>query len=269
MKRLDSAGFGLAEPASFIDGSVGPLAVYDRPGTGTPLVLIHGINMRAAVWADMVELLGSRHIIALDLRGHGRSTDSGPFGVADYAADVLAVVNTRTSSQIQIAGVSMGGLVGCIIAQDHPDLVQSVTAFGSALKATHPGLETGMSRLREIGVDAYFSHSLTQGTLADGRNTQRLVSFATADRAEVDMVEAITRAGFGEDLTGRIRPSGRPVQVITGEFDMTCSPAAGSELASTAGGSSRMVPGAAHVLPIEDPGACAAFITSAFDQRPM
>ncbi|MEO7349654.1 MAG: alpha/beta hydrolase [Terrimesophilobacter sp.] len=263
MIRLDPDGFGLAEPTSYIDGPAGPIAVYERAGNGIPLVLIHGINMRAAVWADVVELLDDRHIITLDLRGHGQSTDAGPFSVADYAADVLAVVKSLTNSQVQLAGVSIGGLVACFLAQERPEIVQSVTAFGSALKATHRDLEAGMSRLREIGVDAYFSHSLTQGTLADSHNPLRLVWLATLDRAPVDVVEAITRAGFGEDLTETIRSSGRPVQVVTGELDQTCSPEAGSELASAAGGTSRMVPGAGHVLPIEDPAECAAIITSA------
>jgi len=263
--RSDLEYFGFTEPTSYIDGPVGPLAVYERPGTGIPLVLIHGINMRAAVWADVVELLDHRHIIALDLRGHGRSTDSGPFGVADYAADVLAVVKSSGYSEIQIGGVSIGGMVGCLIAQERPELVSSVTAFGSALKGTHPDLEAGMRRLREIGVDAYFQQSLTNGTLADGENLERLISFATVDRANVDMVEAITRAGFNEDLTGKFQPSVRPVHLVNGALDKTCTPEASRELASAINGKSSILPGVGHVIPLERPAECAALLTAALD----
>lgn len=267
MSRLDPDGFGFSEPAGYVAGPTGPLAVYERPGSGVPLVLIHGINLRAAVWADVVKLLGDRHIIAPDLRGHGRSSEVGPFRVADYAADVLAVVTSRTSSPIQMAGVSLGGLVGCFLAQEHPQLVHSVTAFGSALTGTHPDLEGGMKRLREVGIHAYFRNSLRRDAPASNWDMQRLVSLAAADRARVDVVEAVTRTGFTENLVGMIRPSGRPVQVVTGEFDMTCTPEVGSELASAAGGRWNMVPGAGHVLPIEDPVGCATFITSALDLR--
>lgn len=265
MIHSDLNCFGLSTPASYVEGPVGPLAVYEQPGDGIPLVLIHGINMRAAVWADVVDLLGSRHIIALDLRGHGRSTHSGPFGVADYVADVLAVVDNRTYSRIQIAGVSLGGLAGCLIAQEKPELVQSVTAFGSALKGAHPDLEAGMSRLREVGVDEYFSQSLTQGALAESQELQRLISFATVGRAGVDVVESITRRGFGDDLAGIIQPSGRPVRVVTGEFDKTCTPEASRQLAAAAGGQSSIMPGVGHVIPIENPFECAAHITAALD----
>ncbi len=265
MIRTELDNFGFSEPTSFVDGPSGPLAVYERSGTGIPLVLIHGINMRAAVWAEAVEVLDGRHIIAPDLRGHGRSTHSGPFGIADYAADVLAVMTNRTSGPVQLGGVSIGGMVGCLLAQKRPELVQSVTAFGSALKGVHPDLEAGMRRLREVGVGAYFSHSLTQGTLADSRNLERLISFATLDRTDVDMVEAITRAGFSEDLTGIIQPSGCPVQIITGELDKTCTPEASRELASAVGGQSRVLPGVGHVIPLERPTECAASLTSALD----
>lgn len=269
MSYPDLDGFGFSEPADYVAGPVGPLAVYERPGTGIPLVLIHGVNMRAAVWADVVEMLGDRHIIAPDLRGHGRSTVVGPFGVADYAADVRAVVSSRMASPIQVAGVSLGGLVGCLIAQEHPQLVQSVTAFGSALTATHPDLEGGMKRLREVGIDAYFRRSLKRDAApSGGRCLDQLVSIASVGRSRVDVVEAIIRTGFGEDLTGKIKPSGRPVRVITGEHDLTCTPEGGNKLASTAGGTWTMVPGAGHVLPIEDPEVCAAFITSALDPQP-
>lgn len=269
MSLPDLGGFGFSEPAGYVAGPAGRLAVYERPGTGIPLVLVHGVNMRAAVWADVVELLGDRHIIAPDLRGHGQSSDVGPFRVADYAADVLAVVNSRVATPIQVAGVSIGGLVGCLIAQEHPQLIQSVTAFGSALKGVHPDLEGGMKRLREVGIDAYFRRSLKRDAApSGGQRLERLVSFASVGRSRVDVVEAVIRTGFGDDLTGTIEPSGRPVQVITGEHDLTCTPEEGSRLASTAGGVSTMVPGAGHVLPLEDPEGSAAFITSALDLQP-
>lgn len=269
MSFFDLDGFGYSDPVDYVAGPAGPLAVYERPGTGIPLVLIHGINMRAAVWAGLVERLGDRHIIALDLRGHGRSSDSGPYRVADYAADVLAVVNSRTASSIQVAGVSIGGLVGCLIAQGHPQIVQSVTAFGSALTATHPDLEGGMERLREVGIEAYFRQSLRRDAApSDRRQLAQLVTLASVGRARVDVVEAVIRTGFGEDMTGTITQSGVPVQVISGEFDLTCTPEGGSRLASSAGGHWTMVPGAGHVLPIEDPEGCATFITSALDLRP-
>jgi len=261
-------GFGFAEPADYVAGPAGPLAVYERPGTGIPLVLVHGINLRAAVWADVVELLGDRHVIAPDLRGHGRSTDAGPFGVAEYAADVLAVVRDRGASPVQVAGVSIGGLVGCLLAQEHPGLVESVTAFGSALTGTHPDLEGGMSRLRAVGIEAYFQGSMRRDAApAVRRHLAQLVALAAVGRSSVEVVEAVTRTGFGEDLTGTIRPSGRPVHVVTGELDATCTPEAGRGLAAAAGGDWTMVPGAGHVLPIADPAACAGFIASALDRQ--
>jgi len=264
----DPDGFGFTEPTDYIAGPSGPLAVYERAGSGTPLLLIHGINMRAAVWAGVVDLLGDRHIIVPDLRGHGRSTGEGPFRVPDYADDVLAVIRSRGADRVHIGGVSLGGLIGCLLAQERPDLVQSVTAFGSALTGTHPDLDGGMKRLREVGIEAYFQKSMRRDAVpAVEQNLARLVALATIGRTNVDVVEAVTRTGFGEDLTGTIRPSGRPVHIITGEFDATCTPAGGSALAAAAGGWWTRIDDAGHVLPVEDPEGCAAAITAALAQE--
>ncbi|MCC6376318.1 MAG: hypothetical protein IT191_04805, partial [Microbacteriaceae bacterium] len=77
-------GFGFAEPTRYVNGSAGQIAVYEHEGEGIPLVLVHGINMRAAVWSKITSILGDRRVIAMDLRGHGKSTKSGPFFSTDY-----------------------------------------------------------------------------------------------------------------------------------------------------------------------------------------
>ncbi|MCC6376317.1 MAG: alpha/beta fold hydrolase, partial [Microbacteriaceae bacterium] len=221
------------------------------------------INMRAAVWSKITSILGDRRVIAMDLRGHGKSTKSGPFFSTDYASDVLAVINQMDIPYSQLGGVSFGGIVGCLIAQKNPDRVQSVTVFGAALKGAHPDLEGGMQRLRKLGIEKYFRQAFQRDAEEQSEMLSHLVAFATIDRTDESVVEAITRSGFSEDLSGVIRPSGVPVQIVSGEFDLTCTPEAGRQLAAASGGSWRMIPGAGHVLPVEDPKLCAYLLQTA------
>ncbi|MBX3103979.1 MAG: alpha/beta hydrolase [Cryobacterium sp.] len=256
-------GFGFAEPTRYVNGSAGQIAVYEHEGEGIPLVLVHGINMRAAVWSKITSVLGDRRVVAMDLRGHGKSTKNGPFYSRDYASDVWEVISQMDIPYAQLGGVSFGGLVGCLIAQEHPDRVQSVTGFGAALKGAHPDLDGGMQRLKQLGIEQYFRQAFRRDAEDQSEMLSQLVAFATVDRTDESVVEAITRTGFSEDLSGTIQPSGVPVQIVSGEFDLTCTPEAGRQLAVASGGSWRMVPGAGHVLPVEDPKLCAYLLQTA------
>src|SRR5690606_17968907 len=95
----------------------------------------------------------------------------------------------------------------------------------------------------------------------EGPLTDKLAEYAATPGREVTTVEAVTRAGFTADFQTSVRISGRPVRIVSGEFDRTCPPEAGRALAAAAGGEWIPVPGAGHVLPIEAPSLCAAQIS--------
>jgi flavin reductase (DIM6/NTAB) family NADH-FMN oxidoreductase RutF/pimeloyl-ACP methyl ester carboxylesterase len=81
---------------------------------GDPAVLfLHGAAQSRAIWRSAAEALASagRHVIALDLRGHGESewARDGRYDLTAYAGDVRAVL-ARMSSRPVIIGASLGGL---------------------------------------------------------------------------------------------------------------------------------------------------------------
>lgn len=57
----------------------------------------------------MAELPETCRVIAIDLRGHGRSSKTGPFGWFDIGNDVVEFVDALDLSNIVVAGHSMGG----------------------------------------------------------------------------------------------------------------------------------------------------------------
>ena len=265
-RSADSSGTLVA------DGPAGRLAYRDSgPADGAVIVFVHGVNMASPVWDLVIAALPGYRCIAFDLRGHGMSGQRGPFTVLDYAADLDAVLNVAKVERALLAGVSLGGIIGCAYAQRSPERVHSIVTFGSALRATHPGLDAGMARLREVGVAEYFGWSLPRGSLpvnAAPDVTQTVITLAVTGREDTAMVEEITRAAFEMDPSKiALGPSGRPVLVVTGELDATCPPEAGQLLAAAVGGDWRLVPGGGHVLPLEQPETCAALIAS-FYQEP-
>jgi pimeloyl-ACP methyl ester carboxylesterase len=110
-------------------------------GDGPPLVLLHGANLSAEVWSyQLRDLSDSHRVIALDLRGHGRSSPgSEDVTISAMAADVAEVLAALDLDRAVLTGHSMGGMVCLRLARKHPELVG--TRVGAlALLATSGGL---------------------------------------------------------------------------------------------------------------------------------
>jgi pimeloyl-ACP methyl ester carboxylesterase len=83
---------------------------WGQPGAGQEtILLVHATGFHARCWNQTVALLGDRHVISIDMRGHGRSTRQGPFDWAQMGLDLSRFVDELQLSQLVAAGHSMGG----------------------------------------------------------------------------------------------------------------------------------------------------------------
>lgn len=137
------------------------------PGTGTPILLVHGYLHNASGWYAMINRLKAENmgpIYAVDL---GNGTIGGKlWSIRDYAKQIEAKrqeIATETGCpQLRIVGHSMGGLVAALCAKDAPqntvtDVITLGTPFHGAPIAKHLAvgadgdeLEPGSTLLAEI-----------------------------------------------------------------------------------------------------------------------
>jgi pimeloyl-ACP methyl ester carboxylesterase len=88
----------------------GSLAVRDYGGSGPPVLLLHGLGHNLEVWRKVTQLIGDRaRVVAVDLRGHGKSTYDTPFTLADLADDVTRVCAATSLDHPVLVGHSLGG----------------------------------------------------------------------------------------------------------------------------------------------------------------
>lgn len=107
----------------------GGLRVCRWPGaTGPTVVAAHGITANALSWAPVADALAGRAtLIAADLRGRAKSNAlPGPYGLAQHADDLIAVLDHLGLDRAPIVGHSMGAFVAAVAALRHPDRVSSV-----------------------------------------------------------------------------------------------------------------------------------------------
>lgn len=97
-------------------------------GSGPTLLCLHGTSMSAHCWGHLAaSLRDGRKVIALDMRGHGRS-DRPPtdYTVAELAGDVIAAIETLGAGPAAIIGSSVGTQVAVSVSATRPDLVSGL-----------------------------------------------------------------------------------------------------------------------------------------------
>jgi pimeloyl-ACP methyl ester carboxylesterase len=115
---------------------VGPHRIhYWTAGEGPPLLLVHGVAMRAADMAPLFHSLKKRHrIYAPDLLGFGES-DAPPdsdYSVATQADVIRGFMDAVQLKQPDVAGLSMGGWIALELAAEHPERVHRLVLLSSA-----------------------------------------------------------------------------------------------------------------------------------------
>jgi pimeloyl-ACP methyl ester carboxylesterase len=112
----------------------------DYGGEGKPpLLFIHGGSAFGHWWDFVAPAFTDRfHTLAMDLRGHGESgwSDSGAYNMADYAADVGAMVAGWGLGAPAVVGHSRGGLVALTYAAEHPGDLRALAVIDSLPSTT-------------------------------------------------------------------------------------------------------------------------------------
>ena len=96
---------------------------YDVMGQGEPLLLHHGYTASRVNWMPVAERLQDRYqIILMECRGTGESqhTQSG-YDIAQYALDVVGLLDHLALERVAFAGHSMGGGIGFQLGVHHSD----------------------------------------------------------------------------------------------------------------------------------------------------
>ncbi|MDA8070798.1 MAG: alpha/beta fold hydrolase [Actinomycetota bacterium] len=139
----------------FVDLDDGGVAHVVERGSGPPIVLVHGATLSSDLWCQQLTELGARHrMIAVDVRGHGRSTpgsDGFRGGMGRLAADLRQVFDALDVEGAVLAGHSLGGMISLQLAAEAPSGWRARHLHALALLDTSAGPLAswrGASRMR-------------------------------------------------------------------------------------------------------------------------
>ena len=109
---------------------------YEVYGSGYPLLVLHGNGGSISGAASHYpELMKHYKVIAVDTRGHGKSTDTdAPLTFEQLAADFNSLLDELQLDSVFVWGHSDGAILGLIMAMDHPKKVKRLLAYGANLQ---------------------------------------------------------------------------------------------------------------------------------------
>jgi 3-oxoadipate enol-lactonase len=258
--------WGPAGPLALTVLAPSPSAIAPRP---IPILFLHPTNLCGRCWLPVARLLPEYRKFLLDSRGHGSSHQEGSFRIADYAADVLAVLDELEIRRVHLAGGSLGGSIACAVAQAYPGRVASVFALGAALEPADAETLVRLERgLRADSIEqtfrAFLAHEISSGlapeTAADAGRQLGLGSRSP------DMIRRITLSAFSEDARPYAQGVTCRAYVLSGEYDDSCPPDAGRRMALALGARFELLPATGHLAMLQSPRAVAEKFANFLDE---
>src|ERR1041384_1265883 len=97
------------------------LAVWDWPGNDPPLLFVHATGFHGRIWDQTVRELPGRHVLAVELRGHGRSSKPDPpYHWPEFGKDLAALAGDLKLEGAIGVGHSTGGHALVMLASERP-----------------------------------------------------------------------------------------------------------------------------------------------------
>ena len=115
-----------------------PYSLWEtRTGSGTPVVLLHGLSGSSRWWSRNIDALASKHTVAaVDLVGFGRNRRFFGFPrVLPSFRETTALLARWLETfgePVHLIGHSMGGQIAIALAAERPDLVRSLILVNAA-----------------------------------------------------------------------------------------------------------------------------------------
>lgn len=235
---------------------------YRDEGTGTPVLLIHGVGADLESWDGVLSQLSpDRRYVRYDQRGHGKSRRTpGPYTLSDLSGDAVALLDHLGIERASIIGFSLGGLVAQAIALDHPDRVQSVTLVSTVAGRTPEEQERVNERadiLAREGATKHLANAVDRWFTPEFVAKHPEVLEARRQKSmqnDPECYVAAYRVLAGSDLGERLTQVKAPTLVMTGENDVGSNPRMSEYIhAQITGSELHILPRLKHSVLLEAP----------------
>jgi lipase len=264
------------------------LAYWEWAGEGPPLLFAHATGFHGRCWDQVIRHFPGRHVLAPDLRGHGRSPKPDPpYHWKAFGKDLAGFADALELRGAVGIGHSMGGHTIVAAAVLRPQTFRSLVLIDPTIwveeRYGQPPLDASfIARRRNVWESPAAMYERFSGRLPFSRWQPEVLrdycefGLLPADGAFVlACPPAVERDIYGHsteaegNLHGVIPSVGVPVLVIRGDvpwngltFNLDASPTDPGLAARFPNGRDLLLEGQSHYIPMEIPQRVAEWIAS-------
>ncbi|UXY30901.1 bifunctional 3-oxoadipate enol-lactonase/4-carboxymuconolactone decarboxylase PcaDC [Streptomyces sp. HUAS TT20] len=243
---------------------------FDGPEEAPVLILGPSLGTTWHMWDRQIpELTKQWRIFRFDLPGHGGAPAYPAGSVTELAARLLVTLDGLGVQRFGYAGCALGGGLGIELALRCPERVASLALvatsprFGSADEFRQRGVivrTNGLDPIARTAPDRWFTDGFAAAQPAITEWAVQMVR-TTDPGCYIAACEAL--AGF--DVRAELARVGVPTLVLVGSEDQVTGPAEARTLvAGIPDARLAVVPGASHLVPVEQPAAVTELLVRHF-----
>jgi pimeloyl-ACP methyl ester carboxylesterase len=258
--------------AQTVDTGIAKLAdsniEYFSRGKGETIVLLPGGTLTVGYLDGLANALAKAgyRVVGINFRGSGKSTGSSQ-GVTlqTMADDVAGVIKSLKLGPVHVAGNDFGNRVARMLAASHPDLTRSVIllAAGGKIQPKPEAAHALMVMFNPASTDADVM-AIMPYFVSNPANAERVLAMMkpSRDPAAGPIEKAAAEATPLE--TWWAPPGKTKYLIVQGAEDQIAPPENGEILKKELADRATLVnvPGAAHLLPLEQPDTTASHVIS-------
>lgn len=234
---------------------------FDGPEDAPVLILGPSLGTTWHMWDRQVpELVKQWRVFRFDLPGHGGAPAHPAGSVAGLAARLLVTLDAVGVQRFGYAGCALGGAIGTELALRHPErlaslaLIAASPRFGTADEFRQRGVivrTNGLDPIARTSPERWFTSGFAA---AQPAITEWAVQMVRTTDPGCYIAACESLASF--DVRGELARVGVPTLVLAGSDDQVTGPAEARTLvAGIPDARLAVVPGASHLVPVEQPAA--------------
>lgn len=225
------------------------------------VVLVHGLGLTRAIWADHVPALAAQYrVLSYDLHGHGDSAPpAGAPSLARLSAQLGDLLDGLGIARAAVVGFSLGGMINRRFAMDQPGRVWALGILNAPHERSAEAQTEAEARAvaggPEVTIDATLARWFTPGFRA--AHPARVAAIRAAVLVNDPALFMAHRLVLAQGVRELIRPDPpitAPSLVLTCAGDTGSTPAMARAIAAEiAGATLCIVPDLQHMGLVERP----------------
>ncbi len=251
---------------------------YEERGDGPALLLVAGIPAIASDWEPLAGPLAAagHRVIAYDNRGSGESSVTpSPYSTAQMAADALALIGHLDLVEVDVFGMSMGGMIAQELVLRAPARVRRLV-----LGCTHAGVahasppSEAAARAFALSTEDWALRMCTLAPFAFARDVDADLLRAFIAKKSLDVQDPVGYQGqiqavIAHDTADRLDRIRAPTLILTGDDDQIIPGESSRLLADRIPNAAlRIIAGTGHLFFLERPGETIEIVSEFLDGVP-